>query len=182
LRRIKTSYHDVFIKLVIFNEEMKMVSNKLFSNFYIRGGIIDENNIDYILNDSCNQIKIIQEHLKKIGFYREEVNGILDDKTLSCIQNLQKYFNNKISNSIDFETKKILNKKRYDYCNDNIQERIIIKRQNYKFSIHNIPEIYDRNKIITILKISILFWSSITKNSYKVVDSLKKIRCQNCVS
>lgn len=172
LRKLKISQHDTFIKIIVFDQNYTLTKNSYFNDFYIKGNIIDEGNIDYHPGDSCNQIKIIQEYLNKIGFYKGQINGILEKETIDSIKKLNDYFNINCD-VINYQTKCILNKKRYDYSQDTYLNKIKISKNKFIFSVHNIPELYDENKVLNIVKISILFWSQITNIDYEIVDNIK---------
>lgn len=174
LRKLNLSPYDTCIKLIVFNDEYKLVDNHPFQKFYIKSNIINFNNYDYKIGNNSKQIKEVQKHLQKIGFFEKNLDGFCGEYTLDCIKKFHNYFNVKFSNKINLETKILLTKKRYDYEKDNLQLQTIKNlKEEYIFSIHNIPDIYDRIKISSIIRKSLTFWEKITKKKFILVNKFK---------
>ncbi len=62
----------------------KLLNNKIFTRWYVRG-------------DKAEEIKILQEHLKKLKYYNGKINGIYDSKTIDAVYKFQ--LDNKIITS-----------------------------------------------------------------------------------
>ena len=171
IKNINSNKYDVIIDFVILDSNFK-ITNNIFDKYFVKSEELCCDNIDYHTNKECKQIKEIQKHLKKIGYYNNNITGVIDDNTISSIKQLKEYFKINSGGEIDHNTRCLLNKKRYDYESDILKSNINIKKGSLKFCLHNYPISFGKKTMINILRISLHFWETITNEKYVITSNL----------